>query len=525
MSVSTKLAVLLLLSLLLPSQTRSQMIKFNYLQEGSLIYNDNTYNFDATSLLLSTSYSFQLSPWNLMGLHFFVLNADGVTYSTRGGGTIPPYISVTPGPHTWTIELHEGVDVYFNKTAFHTVHFTVLFSMYAVNNFRSGIINVRDETQNSGYIMHKVPGASVNLGAIDQEANGYQMVWKYGGEKPSNWHLGKYKTTAYEILGATEREYTHTVESDDNHAEIIADMRRICNVNVQTNFSNMTNIGKIVVNGMEYNSPAQNFVITEGDGLSMTATDQEYLDVEYAFNHWEDGSTNRTRTVYPNSHCTYTAYYTGVPVFRTLRLNVTQMQNEPLQLSWSDHPNPGITEYHIWRKYKDVSRSVRVGPAQIGTVPRGSTTFTDWDCIYTGSQLSDLVFYDIRPYSSYDMIESAETWNGPYGAEVELYKRQPGGDSLNAQIPADKETSYSLNNYPNPFNPSTRVRYSIKESGFVSLKVYDILGNLVKELVNEYKPAGNYSVSFDGSSLPSGIYISSIRSGSYTETKKMLLIK
>ena len=80
-------------------------------------------------------------------------------------------------------------------------------------------------------------------------------------------------------------------------------------------------------------------------------------------------------------------------------------------------------------------------------------------------------------------------------------------------------------NYPNPFNPVTHLEFGISKLGFVSLKVYDILGKEVKALVNEIRPAGTYSVSFDGSNLSSGVYYYRLESGSFTEVKRMVLLK
>ena len=85
---------------------------------------------------------------------------------------------------------------------------------------------------------------------------------------------------------------------------------------------------------------------------------------------------------------------------------------------------------------------------------------------------------------------------------------------------------YSLSqNYPNPFNPNTMIKYSIKERGFVQLKVYDILGKEVTTLVNEEKQQGNYSVNFDGSNLPSGVYLYSLRINDFAENRKMILLR
>jgi uncharacterized delta-60 repeat protein len=88
-------------------------------------------------------------------------------------------------------------------------------------------------------------------------------------------------------------------------------------------------------------------------------------------------------------------------------------------------------------------------------------------------------------------------------------------------------------NYPNPFNPATKIRYSIpnviasetKQSQLVSLKVYDVLGNEVAALVNEEIPAGSYEVEFTAPELSSGIYFYKLQTGSFVETKKMLMIK
>jgi hypothetical protein len=82
-----------------------------------------------------------------------------------------------------------------------------------------------------------------------------------------------------------------------------------------------------------------------------------------------------------------------------------------------------------------------------------------------------------------------------------------------------------LQNYPNPFNPTTSINYSIPEAALVIIKIYDALGREVATLVNEYKPAGNYKVEFNASKLVSGVYFYRMESGSYSQTKKLLLLK
>lgn len=82
-----------------------------------------------------------------------------------------------------------------------------------------------------------------------------------------------------------------------------------------------------------------------------------------------------------------------------------------------------------------------------------------------------------------------------------------------------------LQNYPNPFNPKTIIGFGISDFEFVTLKVYNLLGEEVAALVNEHKPAGSYEVEFDASVLTSGIYLYKIHAGSYFETKKMILLR
>ena len=80
-------------------------------------------------------------------------------------------------------------------------------------------------------------------------------------------------------------------------------------------------------------------------------------------------------------------------------------------------------------------------------------------------------------------------------------------------------------NYPNPFNPSTKIKYSVPQSSNVLLKIYDVLGKEVATLIDEEKPAGNYEVEFNASNLSSGTYFYRLRSGNFVEMKKMVLMK
>ncbi len=98
---------------------------------------------------------------------------------------------------------------------------------------------------------------------------------------------------------------------------------------------------------------------------------------------------------------------------------------------------------------------------------------------------------------------------------------------VNASYYGDKVPStYEISqNYPNPFNPATTINYQLPQTGFVTLKIYDILGKEVATLVNEQKNQGRYSVNFNASHLASGVYIYQLSVNDYVSSKKMLLIK
>lgn len=117
------------------------------------------------------------------------------------------------------------------------------------------------------------------------------------------------------------------------------------------------------------------------------------------------------------------------------------------------------------------------------------------------------------------------------GSGLNLNYAKINGVEFGELVSTDEEfenipTEFSISqNYPNPFNPTTQISYSIKEHGFVRLKVYDLLGAEVATLVNETKESGYHSVEFNASELPSGVYIYTLQAGDFISSKKMILMK
>ncbi|MGE5456841.1 MAG: T9SS type A sorting domain-containing protein, partial [Methanococcaceae archaeon] len=143
---------------------------------------------------------------------------------------------------------------------------------------------------------------------------------------------------------------------------------------------------------------------------------------------------------------------------------------------------------------------------------------------YFSVPVSDKVFnYTINPYNLMQNISYAYLIAHPGQTNVLL--------NLTYSVDVKPENNnipdeYTLNqNYPNPFNPATKISYSIPKEGNVKLTVYNLIGSRVAVLVDEYKPAGNYSIDFNGKDLSSGIYFYKLESGNFTSVKKLTFLK
>jgi hypothetical protein len=107
-----------------------------------------------------------------------------------------------------------------------------------------------------------------------------------------------------------------------------------------------------------------------------------------------------------------------------------------------------------------------------------------------------------------------------------LYNLGGGTVGIKSEETEKIPASFSLEqNFPNPFNPSTTIQYSLPFSEKVSLKIFNLLGEEVKTLVDEYREAGKHSVQFNANNLASGIYFYKLQAGNFVETKKMILLR
>jgi photosystem II stability/assembly factor-like uncharacterized protein len=133
--------------------------------------------------------------------------------------------------------------------------------------------------------------------------------------------------------------------------------------------------------------------------------------------------------------------------------------------------------------------------------------------------------YPLNGASSFYFFNDSVGWKVTNSGKI-CYTTNGGQNTQFVNNNGEYTNSFSLfQNYPNPFNLTTSIEFNIQDNGFYKLEVFDLLGREIKTLVNEFKQAGSYLVSFNGSEFASGIYFYRIEAGNFTQVKRMVLIK
>ncbi|MBV6419621.1 MAG: hypothetical protein DAHOPDDO_00844 [Ignavibacteriaceae bacterium] len=144
------------------------------------------------------------------------------------------------------------------------------------------------------------------------------------------------------------------------------------------------------------------------------------------------------------------------------------------------------------------------------------------DRVLAEQLLQELIALGLTDEEFIMRLQIAENLYNTYGLENFTKSSYTGLENTESEI----DDHYSLSeNFPNPFNPTTSIKYQIPKAGNVTLKIYDILGNEVANLVNEFKETGRYEVNFNASNLASGVYIYRLSVNDFINVKKMVLLK
>ena len=413
--------------------------------------------------------------------------------------------------------------VYFSGFITATVDRSVTLNV-TYNQGSGNIVAYKGSTYNAPPAPAHVNGYEqdqITIGALSPTIPNYTLIYNEN-QAPLNksaWYIydQSYNRQTQTLTPSTN---TFPMQYNQNNYTYEAQMKKLYNITFQNSFTGIGNGGTIIVNDTTYNSPTSPFNVVEQNSIS-GYPDDNYTNngINYYFDHWSNGSTSASTTFYPGDHTTYTAYYKGIASKSNFNFGFDLLRGQPIKMHWTDNPNPNVS-YQVWRT-TNYSHGVAQDSTLIATVQKGVQSYTDNEYIFTGLSTDPAIYYDVKEYYSTEGTYSFPSW---YTTKGELQPKIASSPNSKKSVESEIK-EYSIACYPNPFNPTTTINYQLPKDGVVSIVVFDMLGNEVKTLVNGYRTAGSYNISFNASNLPSGIYFYRIQTNNYFAVKKMMLLK
>jgi len=219
--------------------------------------------------------------------------------------------------------------------------------------------------------------------------------------------------------------------------------------------------------------------------------------------YWRVSATNAGGT---SNYSNAFSFTTGFPVTPLLAYPLNNTGYIPVDTILYWNSSPTAVNYDLML--------ARGADFAVNTIVVNAQGITDTSIIVVGMNVNTFHFWKVRAHNTFGMSNWSEVWRfktvNPLGVD---------GESLMPQ-------QYVLDqNYPNPFNPATNFRFSIPQAGFTTLRIYNLLGQQVAVVIDEYMSPGSYDVRFDASGLSSGIYLYTIRVNDFSASKKMILMK
>jgi len=280
----------------------------------------------------------------------------------------------------------------------------------------------------------------------------------------------------------------------------------------------------VMVNQNIYMVPNEIFRAKKDLNISIALNSDVYNSMVTTFNNWlkngnyYDNQRTISYTSTAQQNTTFSVSRTYVrPTNEYRQQHYSTAVGQPITIYWDDH-NLASIRYNIWRRVRH--NGVTGNPVLLATVSHGTTSYTDYDYLLTSYYSDDLIWYDVRAEYIPTGLSSDEDYMAVYG-RLDPSIEKGNNSARILLIPSD----YSLTSYPNPFNPTTVIRYSMPEAGQVSLKIYNILSQEVANLVEETKAAGVHTVNFNANNLSTGIYIARLQAGAKVISIKLQLVK
>jgi len=511
------------------SKVRWMISDSNY---QTINYKDSLYN-----PVLDTIHSVMLTFLNPYTLYNYNITSASVTGSTTTQNLMFATRSVNDG----------RISVFFNKSVDTTVSSGIIAEGNA--DLRAKLLN---RIVSSGYFIdavtsHFEDAAEITSELIRAHQNGVIIRFIYDGKQNSRW----IDTLLANGIKVVKRNYDNNNGHCLNANFWVFDARSTCsgsNVFVWTSSSQISDIGfyEDKNSAVEINDRTLAYIYTR-EVDEMWGSHSNNPDTSLA----KFGSRKANNVPYlVNLNGVYAEVYFGPSdsinsqikkffnrssstiAFGTYDFNSQDIYNFLYQLRLTknirgifDKSKLNVSYFNLMRTWADVwndSTSGRLfhkyiisdptGNYNTSSVLMGSSDWTDESNLYNDENII--------------ILHSPIIANQYYQEFHQRYKEVSGHpvsiNTFSNEIPSNFKL---YQNYPNPFNPVTKINYSISKGGNVNLSVFDSKGNLVKNLVNERKQAGEYYVEFNGNSLSSGIYFYSINVNGLTETRKMMLVK
>jgi hypothetical protein len=380
----------------------------------------------------------------------------------------------------------------------------------------------------------------VGTETITLQSSGYTPITRRTSQFPLTLQAKTGQTSGGFPQNFTE--WTGTVGSSNlsipinGSGEYAANFKDLYTVTVRTSHPAGLFPGKMRIdNGPEVTSPAT-LQVQQGNSVEVQTTTSQTVDaVSYSFVNWTPfGYTTQPATYHPSrTEFTYTANFSGLPA-PPGNMHAGGTVGDHVHVTWDQHPSPYVTRYHIWRVVKNIQNGTWGEPYEIAVIQRdpqvSSYSYTDYSYLVSASSSYYLLQYDVRSYFWPNGTYSGPVWTSAWGENPPIDPRADDGRIREATIEAIP-SSFSVSNYPNPFNPSTTVSFSLPKEAVVTLEIYNVLGEKVRTLIEgqNYR-VGRFTIAWDGRDesakvVPGGMYFYRIIAGEYFKTVKMMLMK
>jgi hypothetical protein len=242
-----------------------------------------------------------------------------------------------------------------------------------------------------------------------------------------------------------------------------------------------------------------------------TNTSLSQLDLTSNLRYYVSAVNTSNKTSIPCNYLTFT------PPSAPGNFQRTDQDYYHPSFSWSLVSGQNVSSHKVYRNYDSQ------GWACIATRGSSVSTFVDSTVIYDKQPFEKAIFYYVKSVSNIGLQSIPSDTVYVEGKNI-LEASIKNNNMYNSSI---KKTNieYSLASYPNPFNPSTVINYSIPTEGHVTIKIYNLLSQEIATLVDETKSEGYYQARFNAQNLPSGVYIVRIQAGNFSRSIKLQMIK